>query len=319
MSNLATVLQVPIATPTLEAAPSLAAPQLPSELAGDQFVLALTQALSAAVPPAAVAQSASLIVPATQPVAASEEASIEALAASFAALLSMPLMAPGTVPTAIDATDPLELLGVSESASRASTQPVLSPALQAIVPNPLFSTPALEEAPSDARVEAGAGQPESNPLVAPNSERPSQAVSAEVAAASRPLQHNVGTRAWAEELGTRVTLLAERGQHTASLRLSPEHLGPLEIRIAIRDDQASVWFGAAHADTRAAIEHALPRLREMFAAQGMSLTDAGVSREPPREQLPMPARQGGAASESAPEPVSAITVVQRIGLIDAYA
>jgi flagellar hook-length control protein FliK len=67
------------------------------------------------------------------------------------------------------------------------------------------------------------------------------------------------------------------------LRLSPEHLGPLEVRIAVQNDQVSVWFGAAHADTRNALENALPRLRELFAAQGMSLTDAGVFREPPRD------------------------------------
>ena len=62
-------------------------------------------------------------------------------------------------------------------------------------------------------------------------------------------------------------------KRTTSLRLWPEHLGPLEVRITMNDDQASVWFGAAHADTRAAIENALPRLRELFASQGLSLTD----------------------------------------------
>src|SRR5437868_735552 len=96
------------------------------------------------------------------------------------------------------------------------------------------------------------------------------------ASSTRALHQPVGSSAWADELGTRMTLMASRGQHSASLRLSPEHLGPLEVRIAVRDDQASVWFGAAHADTRAAIEQALPRLRELFASQGLSLTDAGV-------------------------------------------
>ena len=101
---------------------------------------------------------------------------------------------------------------------------------------------------------------------------------------ARPVHTPVGTPAWADEVGSRLTMMVEQGKHTASLRLSPEHLGPLEIRIAMKDDQASVWFGAAHADTRAAIENALPKLREMFAQQGLSLADAGVSREPPRQQ-----------------------------------
>lgn len=140
------------------------------------------------------------------------------------------------------------------------------------------------------------------------------------AAVARPVHTPVGTTAWAEEIGSRLTMMVEQGKHTASLRLSPEHLGPLEIRIAVNDDQASVWFGAAHSDTRAAIENALPKLREMFASQGLSLADAGVSREPPRQQ-PNSAAQapssGNFAAESGEQAVAAAHV--RLGLLDAYA
>jgi flagellar hook-length control protein FliK len=129
----------------------------------------------------------------------------------------------------------------------------------------------------------------------------------------------VGSSAWADEVGTRVVMMTESGNHTASLKLSPEHLGPLEINITVRDDKASVWFGAAHADTRAAIETALPRLREMFESQGLSLADAGVFREPPREQAAvksnaMPGEQGEATDE-----VTTAASRARLGLVDAYA
>jgi flagellar hook-length control protein FliK len=145
------------------------------------------------------------------------------------------------------------------------------------------------------------------------------AASGDSAVFSRPVQTPVGSAEWADEIGSRLTLMAEQGRHTASLRLAPEHLGPLEIRIAIRDDQASVWFGAAHADTRAAIEHALPRLRELFASQGMSLADAGVFHEPPREQAPE-ARASGASPEAiVDDVVSPAPRVLKLGLVDAYA
>lgn len=131
----------------------------------------------------------------------------------------------------------------------------------------------------------------------------------------------VGNAQWADELGARLTTMTEQGRHAASLRLSPEHLGPLEVRISIRDDQASVWFGAAHADTRAAIEHALPRLREMFEAQGMALADAGVFQEAPREQPQLAA--GGRVSSNgdvkASEELAATSVRVSVGLVDAYA
>lgn len=137
---------------------------------------------------------------------------------------------------------------------------------------------------------------------------------------ARPIHVPVGNAQWADELGARLTTMTEQGKHAASLRLSPEHLGPLEIRISIRDDQASVWFGAAHADTRAAIEHALPRLREMFEAQGMALADAGVFHEAPREQPEFGSSQSSSFGDagSTEEPAT-IPVRVNVGLVDAYA
>lgn len=139
---------------------------------------------------------------------------------------------------------------------------------------------------------------------------------------ARPVNVPVGSSQWADEIGSRMTMMVEQGKHTASLRLSPEHLGPLEVRITMNGDQASVQFGAAHVDTRNAIENALPRLREMFASQGLSLADANVSREPPRQQQnPTPqsssSSSSGFGSEDGSTAVAAAQV--RLGLLDAYA
>ena len=140
------------------------------------------------------------------------------------------------------------------------------------------------------------------------------------AATGRPVQHHVGSSAWADEVGTRMIMMTERGQHSASLRLSPEHLGPLEVRIAVRDDQASVWFGAAHADTRAAIEQALPRLRELFASQGLSLADAGVHHQAPREQGRTPTSLTASGLDGVDDGVTVTSPISiKLGLIDAYA
>jgi flagellar hook-length control protein FliK len=130
----------------------------------------------------------------------------------------------------------------------------------------------------------------------------------------------VGSPQWGQEVGARVSLMVQQGNHSASLQLSPEHLGPMEVRISIQNDQASVWFGAAHADTRAAIEHALPRLRELFASQGLSLADAGVFREPPREQSKQSSLGGSSRGDSSSEPQTIQTLmIRRLGLVDAYA
>jgi flagellar hook-length control protein FliK len=127
----------------------------------------------------------------------------------------------------------------------------------------------------------------------------------------------VGSQHWPDQVGAQLTLMAQKGEHTASLKLSPEHLGPVEVRIAVRDDQTTVWFGAQHADTRAAIEQALPRLRELFAAQGMSLGDSGVYREAPRDTPKQYANSQNGERASDSSSVTAVAAV-RAGLVDAY-
>ena len=139
---------------------------------------------------------------------------------------------------------------------------------------------------------------------------------------STVLSAPVGTPAWTDELGGHVTWMAQRGTDSASLTVSPADLGPIEVRISIHSGgQASVWFGAAHSETRTALEQALPRLRELFAAQGMSLADSGVYREAPRQFTPsaqVSKPLGSSGDEPAAQSVTAVTRT-RLGLLDLYA
>lgn len=134
----------------------------------------------------------------------------------------------------------------------------------------------------------------------------------------------MGTSAWTDELGAKVTWMAHQGIESASLQLSPEQLGPLQVSISVHDGQASVWFGAAQADTRTALEQALPQLRQLFANQGLTLADAGVSREPPRGQSrQQPARTSapvsGVAAANLDSPGVRTSVAGGLGLVDTYA
>jgi len=126
---------------------------------------------------------------------------------------------------------------------------------------------------------------------------------------------------WGNEFSARVSWMVERGEQLASIRLSPEQLGPVEVRLAIREGEASIWFGASQADTRAAIEQALPRLREMLAASGLALADAGVFQGSPRDPRHGLVRADArrAASESAEPVVELRSQYRRVGLIDDYA
>jgi flagellar hook-length control protein FliK len=130
----------------------------------------------------------------------------------------------------------------------------------------------------------------------------------------------VGTPAWNNELGTHLTWMTHQGIESASLRMSPEHLGPVEVHISVRNGDASVWFGAAQPDTRAALEQALPQLRQMFASHGMTLADSGVSREPPRNQSKATSVQAVAGVSASSADLSASSAARlSLGLVDTYA
>ncbi len=55
----------------------------------------------------------------------------------------------------------------------------------------------------------------------------------------------MGAQGWSDEIGTHLAIMAANGREAASLRLSPEHLGPLDIQISMKDGQANVVFGAS--------------------------------------------------------------------------
>ena len=134
----------------------------------------------------------------------------------------------------------------------------------------------------------------------------------------------VGTTAFNEEVGGKVTWMASQRVQSASLQVSPEHMGPVEVRISVQDGATSVAFSANHADTRAALEQSLPRLREMFATQGLTLSDASVSQQSPRGQsqkqavAAIGAIGGTSTDDDSTSSVAAVSSA-RLGLVDTYA
>lgn len=222
----------------------------------------------------------------------------------FAAMIQLP------VQPAPPKMDMMELLGAQLSV--AGTDKALGAAAKAV--GELLSQPAV-------RTETTAGDSDAarNPeLTSADLAALSTANTAKTdSAPTVQIPAHVGSQHWPDQIGAQLTMMAHKGEHTASLKLSPEHLGPMEVHIAVRDDQTTVWFGAQHADTRAAIEQALPRLRELFAAQGMSLNDAGVYREAPRDAPKNFGSSRGGDQNADSESVSAVAA--RIGLLDAYA
>jgi flagellar hook-length control protein FliK len=86
-----------------------------------------------------------------------------------------------------------------------------------------------------------------------------------------------GGKAWQGAIADRIMWMVQGEQQFAKLQLNPPNLGPLEVRVSVNQDQASVSFMSQHAAVRDALEAAMPRLREMFDQQSMQLVRADVS------------------------------------------
>ena len=84
---------------------------------------------------------------------------------------------------------------------------------------------------------------------------------------------------FAEETAQQVTWLTTHGIEQARIHVTPADLGPIEIRIALEDGEALINFAVTHPESAAAIEDALPRLREMLAASGITLGQTSVGDE----------------------------------------
>ncbi|MDQ2068469.1 flagellar hook-length control protein FliK [Natronospira bacteriovora] len=139
-----------------------------------------------------------------------------------------------------------------------------------------------------------------------------------------PMQMPVGGQNWNHALGQRVVMMAGQGMDRAEIKLHPPHLGPLEIRMTVTQDQATLTLSSHHAQTRDALEQALPRLREMLQEKGLDLAQADVSdgRERNGEasrQAMLNQNQRSLNGDAATVPDGEAVLELRIGLLDEYA
>jgi flagellar hook-length control protein FliK len=94
----------------------------------------------------------------------------------------------------------------------------------------------------------------------------------------------LGSAAWPEEFSQKIVWMGTQQNQVAELQLNPPNLGPLNVVLKISDNQASVLFTSPHGAVRDSIENALPKLREMLADNGITLGNATVSDQPPRDR-----------------------------------
>lgn len=128
-----------------------------------------------------------------------------------------------------------------------------------------------------------------------------------------------------DTFGSRIAWMAEQRVGHAEIRVSPDHLGTIDVRLQLDGTRVNAEFHSAQADVRHALESSLPRLREMLGQSGLQLGQADVGQRqngqpsPSNGQAGSTAQAGGneriADSGRAPGPA----VRASRGLLDEYA
>lgn len=141
-----------------------------------------------------------------------------------------------------------------------------------------------------------------------------------------PQHVKVSTPAWNNALGERAIMIAAQNTRVAEIQLDPPELGSLNVRVNINQDQVSLNFTSPHAHVRDAVEQSLPRLREMFAEQGLQLQDSSVSDQSAeqrgREQMARDEASGGQYGNGANaegDEESVASNAKSVSLVDYYA
>lgn len=136
----------------------------------------------------------------------------------------------------------------------------------------------------------------------------------------------VANPSWGTEVGQKIAWMSASDHHVAELHLNPPNLGPMEVKLTIHNDQATIQFVSHHQEVRAALESALPRLREMMMDNGIALGNATVDsgsfqqsafnqQERPRQQTTF--MQG--AQPSAMSSMPALRFSRTVGKVDTFA
>lgn len=92
------------------------------------------------------------------------------------------------------------------------------------------------------------------------------------------LQPPVGSQDFASELGQQVAWLGGQDIKQARIRLNPEDLGPLDVKVSVMHGRVDVVFNAQHPAAVTAVQQSLSQLGQMLNQQGLSLGHAEVGQ-----------------------------------------
>ncbi|WP_348944095.1 flagellar hook-length control protein FliK [Chitinibacter sp. FCG-7] len=89
---------------------------------------------------------------------------------------------------------------------------------------------------------------------------------------------------WGDAVAQRVSLMLGKQEQQIEMQLNPPNLGPMEVRLNLGNEQASVVFTSQHAAVREALAAATPKLTALLADQGIVLQNVQVASDSLQQQ-----------------------------------
>jgi len=227
--------------------------------------------------------------------------------------LSVPGQGDGDADESVDAT-------ASAAATPDSKGDALANALQALTSSSSSSNQKEGSDPLEALKNLAASALQAQPQAQPNA-----------TTATTPhnltMQSSVGSPAFGQELSQQVTWLGGQDVKEARIRLHPEDLGELDVKVSVKQDHVDVAFIAQHPQAVHAVQQTLTQLDSMLAHHGLSLGQAMVGQGNTGQGSAQAGTSGGSSSggesglaEVAGDVVAvAAPVVKAIGLVDMFA
>lgn len=102
---------------------------------------------------------------------------------------------------------------------------------------------------------------------------------APVAAHLLQLPSPVGSQAFTQELGQQIAWLGGQDIKQARIRLHPDELGQLDVKVSVLQGRVDVAFNAQHPAAVTALQQSLVQLDQMLAQHGLTLGHAEVGQQ----------------------------------------
>ena len=284
--------------------------------------------------PQASSSSKSPIAAATAAISAAEPAPIagtsvqmppiieQAIAADAAPAIAQPVVAPKPAPTSRSAAEiarQREFMLASAETPSLSAADATAPAFDALI--------ALRKADGtlDSRAQS-APNTESVSPAAPSGpwlgNLPASTTQALNATANAMTPRAFDPSAWSAALAQQVTAAAVAATRETTVRIKPDGLGPIEVRVRVESQHVDVRFAIEHPVTVNMVREALPDLQRMLAQSGLNLGDAQVAQQNAGSRRQ--AERGSAFPSQASDDETAVNATvetrprARVGLLDDF-